>query len=820
MRPSALALSLALFTVAAAGPARAGWPTSPLTNLPVCTVTGSQDYPAIAPDGAGGALIAWSDSRSGTSADVYAQHVLASGLVDPAWPAGGRALCTAPGAQTGVQLVSDGAGGAIAVWQDLRGGTNYDIYAQRVRASGVVDPAWPVDGRALCTAANGQNGPVAAPDGAGGAIVAWYDGRGATANDIYAQHVLASGANDPAWPVDGAPVCVTTGTQSFPAIVSDGAGGAIVVWKDTRSGVSFDVYAQRVAPSGAPAPGWPVDGRALCAAAGTQDAPQLVGDGAGGAIVAWRDSRAGTTDIYAHHVLGSGVVDPAWPADGRALCAAAGSQSGPRLVGDGAGGAIVAWEDQRSGLTNDVYAHHVLASGQPDPLWPVDGRALCTAPNSQDYPMPVSDGAGGAIVVWSDYRGGSAYDVYAQHVTASGAVDAAWPADGRALCAAPNTQYIAVAVEDGLGGAIATWGDGRSGVDNDLYAQRVARFGVLGSPEPAIAGVRDVPNDQGGAVKLSWAASDLDLAGDPAVSAYDVLRSVPPLAAAERLARGARALALAAASGPLAAGDLVAVPAASGTTYWEYLDAVPALHYVAGYSYVAPTTSDSLPGSNPQTAFLVASRDANRTRYWPSAPASGYSVDNLAPAAPAPFTGQYASGGATLHWDPNAEPDFSAYRLYRGNSASFVPGPATLLAVLPDTGYADAAGRPYVYKLAAVDAHGNESAVATLVPAGALDAGGGAAPVTLSFAPPAPNPAAARAVLRFAVPRAGRVRLTVYDAAGRLVRELANGASEAGEYAEAWDLRDGAGRAAGAGLYFVRLESPDGTLVRRIAVAR
>ena len=44
----------------------------------------------------------------------------------------------------------------------------------------------------------------------------------------------------------------------------------------------------------------------------------------------------------------------------------------------------------------------------------------------------------------------------------------------------------------------------RSGLSPDLYAKRVDRHGYLGSAEAAIAGVRDVPNDQGGKVKVSW----------------------------------------------------------------------------------------------------------------------------------------------------------------------------------------------------------------------------------------------------------------------------------------------------------------------------
>ena len=41
--------------------------------------------------------------------------------------------------------------------------------------------------------------------------------------------------------------------------------------------------------------------------------------------------------------------------------------------------------------------------------------------------------------------------IYAQHVLASGAVDGAWPAGGRALCTAVSHQQIPTVVPDGLG---------------------------------------------------------------------------------------------------------------------------------------------------------------------------------------------------------------------------------------------------------------------------------------------------------------------------------------------------------------------------------
>ena len=93
------------------------------------------------------------------------------------------------------------------------------------------------------------------------------------------------------------------------------------------------------------------------------------------------------------------------------------------------------------------------------------------------------------------------------------------------------------------------------------------------------------------------------------------------------------------------------------------------------WSMVAETTRDSLGGSNPYTAFIVEARSSTSISAdrWYSAPDSGYSVDNLAPAAPAPFTGTYSGGASVLHWNPNAEADLAGYRLYRGTSASFSP---------------------------------------------------------------------------------------------------------------------------------------------------
>jgi len=75
-----------------------------------------------------------------------------------------------------------------------------------------------------------------------------------------------------------------------------------------------------------------------------------------------------------------------------------------------------------------------------------------------------------------------------------------------------------------------------------------------------------------------------------------------------------------------------------------------------------------------------------------------------------------------------------------------------------------------------------------------------------------------------AVPRAGRGRLTICGADGRVVRVLLDGAVEPGTREVAWDGRDASGREAAGGVYFCCLSvSPAGAadvLVRKIVLAR
>ena len=525
--------------LAVAPDALASWTKNAPLGLPVCVAPGDQHESMVIADGGGGAIVVWQDGRAGDD-DVYAQHVLASGQLDPAWPVEGLAVCTAPGDQSALVVVGDGAGGAIVCWRDSRNGTAYDIYAQHLLGSGTVDPAWPRDGRAVCTASGNQHGPVLVADGRGGAIVAWQDARGDVGFDIYAQHLLASGATDPAWPVNGHGFCAASGRQSGAALAADGAGGAIVAWLDLRAG-RHDLYAQHLTASGVDR-AWPADGGALRTSGGEASAPAIVTDGVGGALVGWTAARGSRHVVHVRRVLASGPVDSLWSVEGRALGAGADPRT-PSMVSDGMGGAIVVWSDSRNG-GRGIYAQHVLASGAVDPAWPVEGRPLCPPDGEHRDPRSIADGAGGVIVVWSGWLR-DARDIYAQHVNLADVVGKPGPVAAAPLATDRGTTPHVAAIPDvGAKAGEETPGEGNKPDDGTPAEdakrnEKPATAEATISAQDAAAGTPNEPvgNEPRPGLRVSLVSGtvlqDLQIDGKLAESAWSAADSIANLVTIE-----------------------------------------------------------------------------------------------------------------------------------------------------------------------------------------------------------------------------------------------------------------------------------------------
>ncbi len=444
-------------------------------GYPVCTAVNCQANARLIPDGMGGAFVCWDDKRGGLTEDLYAQHLNADG--GTYWQSQGVPFCAAANSQYWPRIVRDGTGGIIVVWQDFRKGTNTDLYARRIDESGT--PVWAANGVAICTGADEQQYTRIISDGAGGAIITWQDCRTGLDNDIYAQRISASGSVR--WTGNGTQICqVSYSEQEKPGMVPDGLGGAIIIWQDMRNG-TYDVYAQRIDASGAVL--WAANGIPVCTAANDQINVRAVPDGAGGAIVAWEDWRSGTGDLYVQHVNILG--NTAWAADGVRASSSESDKTWADLAPDGIGGAILVWQDRAGGGDHNITTQRLDASGTLQ--WGENGVTVCANSAYQHSPRVVPDETGGAIVAWEDRRNESAGDIYAQRVNAAGAV--LWTPDGIAVCVLPGAQTSAELVSDGLGGCIVTWTDACYYMNTDIYAQRIDGNGHLigvgsGAPRP------------------------------------------------------------------------------------------------------------------------------------------------------------------------------------------------------------------------------------------------------------------------------------------------------------------------------------------------
>ena len=434
---------------------------TPAENLPVCTAETAQHFPVLTTDGNDGVIVAWRDARNGNY-DIFAQNVNSKG--EMVWAPDGIAVCDHTAFQGAPVIVSDLSGGAILVWGDTRNGTP-DSYAQRINANG--KKLWNPDGVEVCTEAALQDDFTVIPDGNGGVIVVWEDLRAGN-QDIYLQKISAEGKA--VWKQNGIAVFSGEGDQYDPALISDGKGGAIVVWWDIST-PDWNIYAQRIDNNGntvwdAVAP--------VCTAQGNQGAPTIISDGKGGAFCVWSDYRNDPNlftkaQLYAQHLAADGTI--LWQKDGIPICKLAVNQQQANCISDDKGGFIVVWWDDRD-IFADIYAQRVNTDGKV--LWDADGVPVCTAGGVQQVPKLVSDGAGGAIAYWLDYRedfGNITEDaIYAQRIDAEGTP--LWEKDGVSVCAAKKEQITPQAVSMGVGSAIVVWSDAR-GDDYDIYIHRI-----------------------------------------------------------------------------------------------------------------------------------------------------------------------------------------------------------------------------------------------------------------------------------------------------------------------------------------------------------
>jgi hypothetical protein len=329
----------------------------------------------------------------------------------------------------------------------------------------------------------------------GAAYVAWMDTRNEPSfgGDIYLQKLSADGA--PAWTANGVVVSAAEGQQSFPSVISDGSGGAIVAWLDRAQWV---IMAQRVAASGETQ--WTLNGQVVGAASSQALVQPLLHRGSdGGFLVTWWQSGVASVPEDSFPALAQKLAAdgaPLWdpePPDatdtwGSGIVVLNGITRG-RSVSDGANGLIVMGKIRQGGgfRFQRVQENQLLAWNNA-----VDFTAALSDSLLFNF---AADGAGGMVVAYID---GSS--VRAIRVTHGGTLP--WDASGVTLTASNIvTSQPPQIAGDGQGGAFVTW---ISSSPRAARAQHIAANGALSWPAEGV----EVPDESIGAEQDAAIAAD------------------------------------------------------------------------------------------------------------------------------------------------------------------------------------------------------------------------------------------------------------------------------------------------------------------------
>lgn len=451
------------------------WNFNPAINNQVCSQPYDQQDVRIVSDKRSGAIITWADFRNDPAqikSDIFVQRINSNGI--NSWLNNGVAVCTNTFDQSAPIMTTDGNGGAIIAWQDLRNG-NQDIFVQRVDSSGNI--MWTSDGLGIVVKNLRQSSPKIISDGANGAILVWEDSINGNF-DIYAQRINSNGIAQ--WTNGGVVICNSPNNQINPKIAMNSSGEIFITWQDKRNGTDYDIYCQKLNTSGTPQ--WTTNGIAVIIATNSQLSPKISIDNTGYPIIAWQDKRNGQDyNIYAQRINNSGTIQ--WGTSGVTVCDASGNQSAIDMTTENiTDGVIISWKDAR-GTNVNIYGQKVDLSGNI--VWTTNGILISKQNRTQINPNIIGDNAGGAIVVWQDSLGGI-WDVYSQHIAPGGTV--LWTSGGVAIATATDNQTGAKNINDGNGNAIYAFQDKRSG-DFDVYAYKFAiTGGVISSSQTICSG--------------------------------------------------------------------------------------------------------------------------------------------------------------------------------------------------------------------------------------------------------------------------------------------------------------------------------------------
>jgi len=457
------------------------WSSNPSINLTVCDSTNDQVLPKIAATSDGGCYIGWFDGRSGGYA-VYLQKLNAQGIKQ--FPAGGLLVSNNPQSTSLVDwdLAVDDSNCCILAFTDTRAGTSINPYAYRISPSGQF--LWGTNGIALTDSINVyQANPKVIVTSDGNFIIPWQYN-----NKIAMQKISKAGTkvwgNVPVMVIGNPSI---NEKFNYPTGVKSDAGSIILYWIGyTGSFISpanYKLYTQKYSTSGTGLWGLPQDTIFnLGNAQGTYQ-PSIYSDGNNGAIYVWQSFVTGPTVCYVQRKNSAGQIQ--FPVNGSAVTTTGASMLNFAPAASympSTGETYVFWQRKNS-LQSVIGVYGQKFSSNGTRLWadsglvvkPLDGNSFASLStftkdsSVMGYYAEIVTAGGGFIKAFKLNRAGALQ----------------WGGNIITPCSNPSSKGRMSTALNTAGMSILAFGDQRND-GGGIYAQNINFDGTFGGPSGII----------------------------------------------------------------------------------------------------------------------------------------------------------------------------------------------------------------------------------------------------------------------------------------------------------------------------------------------